>query len=203
MSEQEHDIAILELSPRAYNCLKRTGIHTVEQLSRIDEEQLLKIRNFGFKSMDEVRAALILFDAQSAEHGEGMIEELIGSIKNKTTYTAYDALGRQISLGSFVTYTYSTKTGTHEHTGIVKEIAFKIDGSVWLRVDGRVNTPVNSNETKVTILNDQEALIVEEFAKRGVKLELSEAKNLAANLVAMISFHELAHEESESQQVDQ
>lgn len=127
---------------------------------------------------------------------EDAIEELIGSIKNRTTLAAYDALGRMISLGSFVTYTYNTKAGEHEHTGTVKEITFKMDGSVYLRVDGRMSSPIDSRTTKVTILNEREALIIQEFAKRGVKLELSEAKNLADNFAAMLSFSEPAHERS-------
>jgi DNA-directed RNA polymerase subunit alpha len=45
----------LELSVRAYNCLKREGIDTVDKLLNYKEEELLGIRNFGSKSIQEVK----------------------------------------------------------------------------------------------------------------------------------------------------
>ncbi len=45
----------LELSVRAYNCLKREGIDTVEKLLNYTEDELLDIRNFGQKSIQEVK----------------------------------------------------------------------------------------------------------------------------------------------------
>ncbi|WP_040284656.1 DNA-directed RNA polymerase subunit alpha [Tessaracoccus massiliensis] len=48
----------LELSVRSYNCLKREGIHTVGELVARSEEDLLDIRNFGSKSIDEVKDTL-------------------------------------------------------------------------------------------------------------------------------------------------
>ena len=44
----------MELSVRSYNCLKRAGIHTVEDLTKRSEEDMLKVRNLGRKSLDEV-----------------------------------------------------------------------------------------------------------------------------------------------------
>src|SRR5487761_2550153 len=49
----------LELTVRSYNCLKREGIHTVGELLGRSEADLLDIRNFGAKSIDEVKAKLI------------------------------------------------------------------------------------------------------------------------------------------------
>ena len=49
----------LDLSVRSYNCLKREGIHTVGELVGRSEADLLDIRNFGAKSIDEVTAKLI------------------------------------------------------------------------------------------------------------------------------------------------
>ena len=43
---------------RSYNCLKREGIHTVGELIGRSEADLLDIRNFGSKSIDEVKAKL-------------------------------------------------------------------------------------------------------------------------------------------------
>src|SRR5919107_1276573 len=48
----------LQLTVRSYNCLKREGIHTVGELITRSEQDLLDIRNFGQKSIDEVKAKL-------------------------------------------------------------------------------------------------------------------------------------------------
>ena len=48
----------LDLTVRSYNCLKREGIHTVGELMSRSEADLLDIRNFGAKSIDEVKAKL-------------------------------------------------------------------------------------------------------------------------------------------------
>jgi DNA-directed RNA polymerase subunit alpha len=49
----------LDLTVRSYNCLKREGIHTVGELVSRSEADLLDIRNFGAKSIDEVKAKLV------------------------------------------------------------------------------------------------------------------------------------------------
>ena len=48
----------LDLTVRSYNCLKREGVTTVGELTEQSEEDLLEIRNFGQKSIDEVKAKL-------------------------------------------------------------------------------------------------------------------------------------------------
>ncbi|MDQ3660237.1 MAG: DNA-directed RNA polymerase subunit alpha [Actinomycetota bacterium] len=48
----------LDLTVRSYNCLKREGVTTVGELLQKSEEDLLEIRNFGQKSIDEVKAKL-------------------------------------------------------------------------------------------------------------------------------------------------
>jgi DNA-directed RNA polymerase subunit alpha len=52
-------IESLDLTVRSYNCLKREGIHTVGELIGRSEADLLDIRNFGSKSIDEVKAKLV------------------------------------------------------------------------------------------------------------------------------------------------
>jgi DNA-directed RNA polymerase subunit alpha len=52
----------LNLSVRAYNCLKRSGLMTVGQVLEKSEDDLLALRNFGRKSYDELRAKLIQMD---------------------------------------------------------------------------------------------------------------------------------------------
>ncbi len=49
----------LNLSVRAYNCLKRSGLMTVGQILEKSEDELLSLRNFGRKSFDELRAKLV------------------------------------------------------------------------------------------------------------------------------------------------
>jgi DNA-directed RNA polymerase subunit alpha len=44
----------LELSVRSYNCLKRAGINTVDELTQRTEEDMMKVRNLGKKSLEEV-----------------------------------------------------------------------------------------------------------------------------------------------------
>ncbi len=57
-SELATPIESLDLSVRSYNCLKREGINTVSELVALSETQLMNIRNFGQKSVDEVRDKL-------------------------------------------------------------------------------------------------------------------------------------------------
>ena len=48
----------LELSVRSYNCLKRAGINTVEELCNKTPDEMMKVRNLGRKSLEEVLAKL-------------------------------------------------------------------------------------------------------------------------------------------------
>ena len=50
----EMNIEDMDLSVRSYNCLKRAGIHTVEDLTKKTEDDMLKVRNLGRKSLDDV-----------------------------------------------------------------------------------------------------------------------------------------------------
>ncbi len=54
----EMTIEELELSVRSFNCLKRAAINTVEELTHKSEEDMMKVRNLGKKSLDEVRLKL-------------------------------------------------------------------------------------------------------------------------------------------------
>jgi DNA-directed RNA polymerase subunit alpha len=54
----EMNIDELELSVRSYNCLKRAGINTVEELCNKSPDEMMKVRNLGKKSLDEVLAKL-------------------------------------------------------------------------------------------------------------------------------------------------
>ena len=56
--EYEMNIDELELSVRSYNCLKRAGINTVEELCSKTPEDMMKVRNLGRKSLEEVLGKL-------------------------------------------------------------------------------------------------------------------------------------------------
>ncbi len=62
----------LDLSVRSFNCLKRAGINTVEDLISRSEEDMMKVRNLGKKSFDEVREKLrsLGFDLSSDDSNE-------------------------------------------------------------------------------------------------------------------------------------
>lgn len=54
----EMTIEELDLSVRSYNCLKRAGINTVEELTNRGEDDMMKVRNLGKKSLEEVKLKL-------------------------------------------------------------------------------------------------------------------------------------------------
>ncbi|EAX47601.1 DNA-directed RNA polymerase, alpha subunit [Thermosinus carboxydivorans Nor1] len=54
----EMTIEDLDLSVRSYNCLKRAGINTVAELTQKTEEEMMKVRNLGRKSLEEVKKKL-------------------------------------------------------------------------------------------------------------------------------------------------
>ncbi len=55
----EMTIEELDLSVRSFNCLKRAGINTVEELVQRNEEEMMKVRNLGRKSLEEVQHKLV------------------------------------------------------------------------------------------------------------------------------------------------
>lgn len=61
----------LDLTVRSYNCLKREGIHTVGELISRSEADLMDIRNFGSKSIDEVKAKLYSMGLQLKDSPAG------------------------------------------------------------------------------------------------------------------------------------
>lgn len=67
----EMNIDELELSVRSYNCLKRAGINTVEELCNKTPEDMMKVRNLGRKSLEEVLAKLKELGLELRQ-GEGM-----------------------------------------------------------------------------------------------------------------------------------
>ena len=66
----ETSIEELELSVRSFNCLKRAGISTVEDLTNKSEADMMKVRNLGKKSLDEVIAKLHSLGLSFAEEDE-------------------------------------------------------------------------------------------------------------------------------------
>ncbi len=66
----EMSIDNLELSVRSFNCLKRAGINTVGDLVSKTEDEMMKVRNLGRKSLDEVIALLASMGLRLADDGE-------------------------------------------------------------------------------------------------------------------------------------
>ncbi|MCL1840287.1 MAG: DNA-directed RNA polymerase subunit alpha [Propionibacteriaceae bacterium] len=75
----------LSLTVRSYNCLKREGIHTIGELVSRSEQDLLDIRNFGSKSIDEVKAKL-------AELGMGLKDDGALGFDPVAAADAYDEM---------------------------------------------------------------------------------------------------------------
>jgi DNA-directed RNA polymerase subunit alpha len=63
----------LELSVRAFNCLKRANIHSIQELLQKSEADLLNIKNFGKKSSDEVIERLATFSLSLKPNPEGYV----------------------------------------------------------------------------------------------------------------------------------
>lgn len=63
---QDMPIEVLDLSSRTYNCLKRSQITTVGQLLQMSEDELLGLRNFGHKSLQELHEKLALHGVGTA-----------------------------------------------------------------------------------------------------------------------------------------
>ena len=66
----EMPIEELELSVRSYNCLKRAGISTVEDLANKTEDDMMKVRNLGKKSLDEVMNKLYSLGLEFAKEDD-------------------------------------------------------------------------------------------------------------------------------------
>ncbi|MBN2540910.1 MAG: DNA-directed RNA polymerase subunit alpha [Bacilli bacterium] len=64
----EKPIEDLDLSVRSYNCLKRAGIHTLGELIEKTEEDMMKVRNLGKKSLKEVKQKLEEMNLSLAKH---------------------------------------------------------------------------------------------------------------------------------------
>lgn len=66
----EMTIEELDLSVRSYNCLKRAGINTVEDLTNRTEADMMKVRNLGKKSLEEVLNKLKALELSLAPNEE-------------------------------------------------------------------------------------------------------------------------------------
>ena len=58
MERAEMPIEELDLSVRSYNCLHRAGVYNLQDLAEMDEKKLMKVRNLGRKSFEEIKAKL-------------------------------------------------------------------------------------------------------------------------------------------------
>lgn len=65
----------LDLSVRTYNCLKRANIDTVEQLSQMTDDDLMRVRNFGQRCLTEVREKIARPGKTNADQIRAMSDE--------------------------------------------------------------------------------------------------------------------------------
>ena len=77
--DYDRPIEDLDLSVRAYNCLKRSGITKVGQVLEMSEEDLLAVRNFGQKSLDELNQRLEVLGYKRPQSQEGEEGETEGA----------------------------------------------------------------------------------------------------------------------------
>lgn len=56
-----HDISKLGLSIRAYNCLRKNGINTVEEVAELSDDDLLSIHRMGPKTLEDIKTRLKIF----------------------------------------------------------------------------------------------------------------------------------------------
>lgn len=69
----------LDLSVRAYNCLKRGRIDTVEQLQQMSDDDLLRIRNMGTRTVEEIREKVVYINTMTnADKIRAMSDEELG-----------------------------------------------------------------------------------------------------------------------------
>jgi DNA-directed RNA polymerase subunit alpha len=79
----------MDLTVRSYNCLKREGVHTVGELVTRSEADLLDIRNFGAKSIDEVKMKLAAMGLALKDSPPGFIPSSVESYDEGYETDAY------------------------------------------------------------------------------------------------------------------
>ena len=84
----------MDLTVRSYNCLKREGVHTVGELVTRSEADLLDIRNFGAKSIDEVKMKLAAMGLALKDSPPGFIPTSIESYDEGYETDAYQGTRR-------------------------------------------------------------------------------------------------------------
>lgn len=93
-SELSTPIEDLDLTVRSYNCLKREGINTVSELTNLTEDQLMNIRNFGSKSVDEVRDKLYSMGLRFRDSLAGFEGTYFSAGSSDAAFTDIDEDGR-------------------------------------------------------------------------------------------------------------
>ena len=83
----------MDLTVRSYNCLKREGVHTVGELVTRSEADLLDIRNFGAKSIDEVKMKLAAMGLALKDSPPGFIPTSVESYDEGYETDAYQGTG--------------------------------------------------------------------------------------------------------------
>lgn len=148
------DIYDLELSVRTYNCLKRAGYHTVEDVSRLSLEKLSRVRNLGRKSMKEIvdkldSLGIVLVSDEISINNPSILSSL------HLSKTAADKL-RLIGIN---TISYLSKLTTSDllnrmQCKYVKEIAKELEDKYGIKLVDDVNVLHDYTDNQSIIFND-------------------------------------------------
>lgn len=127
----------LDFSVRTYNCLKRARIDTVEQLQRLDDEQLMRIRNLGRWCVAEIRQKVKQLTASAPVTGTGKRLTFEGNFCDIAMCTAVPG-------GSFCESGYCSQRKVWERLkqyedaeeqGRLLVLPCKVGDSVWIKGD--------------------------------------------------------------------
>lgn len=105
----------LNLSVRAYNCLKRAGIDTIEQLKGCNQDELLRIRNLGKKCIDEITYKLSCVENAKVETDDA--EKYILTMSGKQLEVINKALEWffRLQMGQFSDYATEVSRNGYEY----------------------------------------------------------------------------------------
>ena len=128
----------LNFSTRTYNCLKREGIDTVDQLEPLSDEDLMRIRSFGKKCLDEIRAK-IPRDAGSVQKQEEPQPEPVAASIELITETAETPISVPKELSRAIRILKEEYEKTRNNSYIRSPVAWALYHA-WRRIDSRPST---------------------------------------------------------------
>lgn len=137
--EVSESIDVLEFSVRVHNTLKRAGIDTVEQLLKMSDDELAKVRNFSKRCLDEVHSKLEAYKADAVSDQENIPEKEAQEVLHFTT--AKEAYGAMIAelIGNYLDNAYTNPDRECEASvfGQTCKVLKRPEVTVFYTADGR------------------------------------------------------------------